>query len=101
MSWLYICDINLKLLYDLQISSSTEITIPPGQEGLATVLVLSSKVSVGFTYKEEVRCLTGEILTFKKRGIFKNVDGYHVEVTVDDLRPFTVKRRWWKKLRCT
>jgi hypothetical protein len=71
----------------VQIASLNDVTIPAGHSGVAKVVVLSSKVSVGFTYKEEIRCLTGEMLTFEKRGVFKNIDAYHVGVTVGDLSP--------------
>ncbi|KAF8575024.1 hypothetical protein K439DRAFT_774844 [Ramaria rubella] len=69
---------------EVTISSSTEITVPPGKKGSALVLVRRGNLDVYFSYILRVLYTNGETHDTSKRGIYNNVDSYHVDVTVGD-----------------
>jgi len=53
--------------------------------GIAKVIVLQCEIEVDFTYKEEVLYLNNTTLTYEKTGIYRNLDAYQVDVTMQDL----------------
>ena len=66
------------------ISSSTQITVPAGKKGMATVIVRKQKIYVPFTCRERILYKDGSTKAKDKNGAYENVESYHVDVQVGD-----------------
>ena len=66
------------------VSSSTQITVPAGKKGKATVLVKRKKIDVSFTCKEKIRYKDGKTKINDKRGVYQNIESYTVDVQAGD-----------------
>jgi hypothetical protein len=88
----------------VEVSSSTEITVPAGKQVRAKVIVYRSDLRVEFTYKETVVYKDGTVRTFDRVGVYTGIDAYRVDVEVDDWKtivpkPLRAKSGWWRRWR--
>ena len=66
------------------VSSSTQITVPAGKKGTATVIVKRQEIDVPFTCKQKTVYLDGTTKYTDKNGVYNNVESYSVDVQVGD-----------------
>jgi len=66
------------------VTSSTQITVPPGKKGKATVLVKKKAIDVPFRCKEKVMYKNGKTEFKDKDGVYHNVESYAVDVQAGD-----------------
>jgi hypothetical protein len=66
------------------ISSSTQITVPPGKKGNVIVLVKNKAMDISFTCKEKILYKDGKTKIIDKKGVYNNVESYHVDVQAGD-----------------
>ena len=66
------------------VSSTTEITIPPRKKGNVIVLVKNKAMDIPFTCKEKILYRDGKSKIIDKKGIYNNVESYHVDVQAGD-----------------
>jgi len=64
------------------VTSSTEITVKPGQQTRARVIVYRSMLNVEFTYKQTVIYNDGTKETYDRIGIYNNLESYNVFIEV-------------------
>jgi hypothetical protein len=66
------------------ISSSTQITVPPRKKGNVIVLVKNKAMDISFTCKEKILYKDGKTKIIDKKGVYNNVESYHVDVQAGD-----------------
>ena len=66
------------------VSSSTQITVPPGKKGEATVLVKRKAIDIPFRCKEKVVYKDGTTKITDKDGVYHNIESYAVDVQVGE-----------------
>jgi hypothetical protein len=66
------------------ITSSTQITIPPGKKGEVTVLVKNKAMDIKFRYKQKIVYQDGTTMITDKDGVYHNLESYDVDVQVGD-----------------
>ena len=62
------------------ITSSTQISVPAGKRGTATVIVKKKNLDVFFTCKERIRYRDGKTVINDKNGVYNNIESYTVDV---------------------
>ena len=66
------------------VSSSTQITVPAGKKGTATVVIKRKNLDVFFTCKERIRYRDGKTVINNINGVYNNVESYNVDVQAGD-----------------
>jgi hypothetical protein len=66
------------------VTSSTQITVPPGKKGKAIVLVKRKAMDITFRCKEKIIYKNGTTQIVDKDGVYRNVESYAVDVQVRD-----------------
>ena len=68
------------------IKTSTTVKVPPRMKAFATVIVRNAQIDVGFTYTQKILWSNGQSEQTTKTGIYNNVDSWHVDVVLDNMK---------------
>ena len=73
-------------LYNIETKTATSsVSVPANTKGVATVQIYKAFIEVFFTYSEEVWYRSGEHVVRKKKGVYKNVVTFGVDIELTDL----------------
>lgn len=73
-------------LYNIETKTATSsVSVPASTKGVATVQIYKAFIEVHFTYSEEVWYRSGEHVVRKKKGVYKNVVTFGVDIELTDL----------------
>jgi len=66
------------------ITSTTTVTVPPKKQARVNIIIRNAQIDIGFTYTQEILWSNGESEKSVKKGIYNNIDSWHVDVVVDN-----------------
>jgi hypothetical protein len=73
-------------LYNMETKTATSsVSVPASTKGVATVQIYKANIEVFFTYLEEIWYQSGEHVLKKKKGIYRNVATFGVDIELTDL----------------
>jgi hypothetical protein len=73
-------------LYNMETKTATSsVSVPATTKGVATVQVYKAYIQVDFTYDKEVWYRNGDHVKSRRRGVYKNIVTFGVDIELTDL----------------